>query len=118
MENFLFSLNIILPLAALMALGYIFHKIGLFTDTFIKQGKKFCFYALLSSTLFKNLYDSTLSAIPYNLITLTVLSILGEFVVSIFIAKAIADHKNQIVLTLDQKGYRPRLVGTTGTYSM
>ena len=28
------------------------------------------------------------------------------------------DHKNQIVLTLDQKGYRPRLVGTTGTYSM
>ena len=28
------------------------------------------------------------------------------------------DHKNQIVLTLDQKGYRPKLVGTTGTYSM
>lgn len=96
MEDFLFSLNIILPLAALMAIGYIFHKIGLFSDAFIKQGKKLCFYALLSSTLFKNLYDSTLSSIPYNLITLTVLSILGEFIVSIFIAKAIADHKNQI----------------------
>ena len=28
------------------------------------------------------------------------------------------DHKNQIVQTLDQKGYRPKLVATTGTYSM
>jgi len=28
------------------------------------------------------------------------------------------DHKNQIVRTLDEKGYRPKLVGTTGTYSM
>ena len=28
------------------------------------------------------------------------------------------EHKNQIVRTLDEKGYRPKLVGTTGTYSM
>ena len=28
------------------------------------------------------------------------------------------DHKNQIVRTLDEKGYRTKLVGTTGTYSM
>lgn len=28
------------------------------------------------------------------------------------------DHKNQIVRTLDERGYRPKLVGTTGTYSM
>lgn len=28
------------------------------------------------------------------------------------------DHKNQIVRTLDEKGYRPKLVGTTSTYSM
>ncbi len=28
------------------------------------------------------------------------------------------DHKNQIVRTLEEKGYRPKLVGTTSTYSM
>ncbi len=28
------------------------------------------------------------------------------------------DHKNQIVRTLDERGYRPKLVGTTSTYSM
>ena len=96
MEDFLFSLNIILPLAALMALGYFFHQIGLFSDAFIKQGKKLCFYALLSSTLFKNLYDSTLAETPVNLILLVVLSIIGEFIVSIFIAKALSDNRNQI----------------------
>ena len=96
MEDFLFSLNIILPLAALMALGYIFHQIGLFNDAFIRQGKKLCFYALLSSTLFKNLYDSTLAEAPYNLIVLVILSIIGEFIISIFIAKAISDRRNQI----------------------
>lgn len=96
MEDFLFSLNIILPLAALMALGYFFHQIGLFSDAFIKQGKKLCFYALLSSTLFKNLYDSTITQAPYSLIILVVFSIIGEFVISIFIAKAISERKDQI----------------------
>ncbi len=28
------------------------------------------------------------------------------------------DHKHQIVRTLEERGYRPKLVGTTGTYSM
>ena len=95
MKNLLFSINIVLPLAILLAMGYIFKKQGLFTDSFIKAGNKLCFYVLLSCSLFKNLYDSVLTELPYKLIIFVVISIVAEFVLGIFLAKAIADRKNQ-----------------------
>ena len=96
MSNLLFSLNIVMPMTIMMVIGYLFKKIGLFSSTFIREGKKFCFYVLLSCSLFKNLYDSDLIEIPYNLIILVVVSILIEFFVSLFISKAVAEKKNQI----------------------
>ena len=48
-------------MAILMAMGYLFKKIDLFDDNFIAKGKKLCFYVLLSSSLFKNLYDTSLA---------------------------------------------------------
>ena len=95
MENLLFALNIVLPMAILMAMGYIFKKNGFFTDSFISAGKKFCFYCLLSVSLFKNLYDSSLEAIPGRLIIFVVIAILCEFVISFFVAKIISDNRNQ-----------------------
>jgi len=95
MKNLLFSINIVLPLAILLAMGYLFKKQGLFTDSFIKAGNKLCFYVLLSCSLFKNLYDSVLDEIPYKLIIFVVVSIFMEFVLGIFFARAISDRKNQ-----------------------
>ena len=91
----MFSVNIVLPLALLLALGYLFKKQGLFTDTFIKAGNKLCFYVLLSCSLFKNLYDAVIEEVPYKLIIFVVVSILAEYVIAIFFARAIADRKNQ-----------------------
>ena len=96
MENLLFSLNIILPLAILITLGYIFKKIGFFNDQFISMGKKLCFYVLLACTLFKNLYDSSIDVFPIRLISLVVISIVVEFIVSCLVAKAISDKRNEI----------------------
>ena len=96
MEDFLFSLNIILPLAALMALGYFFHQIGLFSDAFIRQGKKLCFYALLSSTLFKNLYDTSLAQLNMKLVIFVVIAILLEYLSANLIARKLSDERKKI----------------------
>ena len=95
MNNLLFSLNVVMPLAILMAMGYLFKKQGLFTDSFVKAGNKLCFYVLLSCSLFKNLYDSVLTEIPYRFIIFVVISIIAEFILGIILAKAISDRKNQ-----------------------
>ena len=95
MEDLLFSLNIVLPMAILLAMGYIFKQIGFFTDGFISTGKKFCFYCLLSCSLFKNLYDSSLDVLPVRLVIFVVCGIIFEFIAAYFIAQMIADKKDE-----------------------
>ncbi len=92
MNDLLFSLNIVMPMALMMALGYIFKRIGLFDDPFLRSAKKFCFYVLLSCSLFKNLYDSKLDRLPYRFIIFLVISILLEIILSFVFAKLIAEN--------------------------
>ena len=96
MSNFLFSLNIVMPMAILLAIGYLFKRSGFFSDEFIKVAKKFCFYVLLASSLFKNLYDSTLSVFPVKFISFVVIAIFVEVFLSFLFAKAIAEKREQI----------------------
>ena len=96
MSNFLFSLNIVMPMAILLAIGYLFKRSGFFSDEFIKVAKKFCFYVLLASSLFKNLYDSTLSVFPVKFISFVVIAIFVEVFLSFLFAKTIADQREQI----------------------
>ena len=95
MEDLLFSLNIVLPMALLLALGYIFKRTDFFTNEFISTGKKFCFYCLLSCSLFKNLYDSSLDVFPIKLVIFVIIGILAEFIVAYFAAQLIADRKEE-----------------------
>lgn len=82
-------------MAVLLALGYYFKQIGWFTADFIRAGKKFCFYVLLSSSLFKNLYDSDLDAISAGFIIFVIVAILAEFILGWITAHIIADRRNQ-----------------------
>ena len=95
MKDLAFSLNIVMPMTFMMALGYIFRKIGLFDDPFLRTGKKFCFYVLLSCSLFKNLYDSDLDDLPYRFIIYLIIAIFVEIALSFFAAKLIADKKQE-----------------------
>ena len=103
MEDLLFSLNIVLPMALLLTLGYIFKRTGFFTNEFISTGKKFCFYCLLSCSLFKNLYDSSLDVFPVKLVIFVVAGIIVEFIVAYFVAQMIADRKNEKGVTLNSR---------------
>ncbi|MBR3252369.1 MAG: AEC family transporter [Erysipelotrichaceae bacterium] len=82
-------------MAILMAMGYIFKQIGFFSEAFVRGGMKLCFYVLLSSSLFKNLYDSSLADLPIKLIVFVLIFILLDFAVGVIAARILADNKRQ-----------------------
>ncbi len=55
MDNLIFSLNATVPIFLLMVLGYIFKKIGIFNDNFIKTLNSFVFKVALPVLLFSDL---------------------------------------------------------------
>lgn len=58
MENFIVSLNVVLPLLCLMILGFALCKLGLFDDVFLKKCNKLLFKVLLPTLVFYSLYNS------------------------------------------------------------
>ena len=95
MKDLLFSVNTVLPMALLLLMGYGFRKTELFSAEFVAKGNRFCFYVLLSCSLFKNLYDSELSAFPLRMSLFTAAAVLTEFVIAVLLAKHISDEKRQ-----------------------
>lgn len=95
MKEILFSLNIVLPMAILLAMGYVFQRMGLMTREYIKTSNKLCFYVFLAASLFKNLYDSTLSSFPYRMILFVVVMILLQFSASIVAGKQLSEKRNE-----------------------
>lgn len=55
MENLVFSLNATMPIFLMMILGFIFHKIGFFDESFANKMNKFVFVVALPVLLFKDL---------------------------------------------------------------
>jgi len=58
LDNILFSINAVLPLFLLMALGFIFKKVKLGNDAFFSASNKISFKVLLPVMLFINIYDA------------------------------------------------------------
>lgn len=96
MDNLIFAINIVMPMTILLVLGYLLKKSGFIDEHFIAIGKKVCFYIFLSASLFKNIYDSSLSQISYHFFIFVIVAIICEALLSVFIAHRIADKKNEI----------------------
>lgn len=58
MENFIISLNVVLPLLCLMILGFALRKAGLFEESFLKKCNKLLFKVFLPTLVFYSLYHS------------------------------------------------------------
>jgi len=58
MQNFIFSLNIILPLFLLMSLGYGLKHLGMFDPKSLKVLNSLAFKALLPALVFNNIYQT------------------------------------------------------------
>lgn len=79
----LFTLNTIMPVILIMALGYFLKRINFLTPDFLKIGNKTVFYVLLPLLLFKNITDINdisqirMDVIAYVLVLIVILVILG-----------------------------------------
>lgn len=95
MDNLIFSVNAVLPLFLVMAVGYFFRRKGIFTDEFLNAANRFCFTAALPALLFMNAYSSAPAQVfNLKLLTLTVAIILGVVALScLFVPLVVKDLK-------------------------
>ena len=79
------SINAVLPIVLLIALGYLLRRIGVMRDGFIKEGKNLVFKVLMPCSLFVNVYSiSNIRDIRWNVLLYTFVMILFSFVKSLF----------------------------------
>lgn len=90
MENFILSLNVVLPLSLMMALGYVLKLLGLFDDHTLKAVNGVSFKVFLPLLLFSNIYHTDPTGI-FNpkLLLFAAASILVIFCVLFFIISRI-----------------------------
>lgn len=100
MENFILSINVVLPLFITMTLGYFFKSIKLFDEHTVKQMNNLVFKSFLPIFLFYNIYKTDLSVgLRPKLMFFSVLSIISIFLVlCLIIPKIEKDNRRKGVL--------------------
>lgn len=63
MENFIFSLNVTMPIFLVMVLGWFLKQIGMLTDDFVKVANKFNFKVTLPVMLFRDISSVDVRAV-------------------------------------------------------
>ncbi|MCL1882809.1 MAG: AEC family transporter [Defluviitaleaceae bacterium] len=92
LNHFLFSVNTVMPLFFLIALGFILKRTGFLSESFISISNKMLFYILLPTTLFISVYNADFSEISgvgfaaYTIIA-TTLSVVVTWVIARFFIK-------------------------------
>lgn len=78
MDNFIFSLNVVLPLLLLMFLGVFLRKIKIFEEYFLKKLNIFIFKVSLPTLLFNNIYKGEISeTVDLYFVIFAVMAVLG-----------------------------------------
>jgi predicted permease len=82
MEQILFSLNSVIPVALLISLGILLKKLGIINDQFIKSSSVFVFFVSLPALVFKNIAGADFSTLfdPNEVILLLVVIIVIFFI--------------------------------------
>ena len=55
-DSFVVACEAVLPIVVLVVVGYVLKKLGVISESFQKQGNKFCFKVMISTLLFCNIY--------------------------------------------------------------
>lgn len=85
-ENFLISINAVLPLMICMAAGYLFRVMHLVDEPFCRKCNTFCFKTFLPLMIFMNVYNSDLeSAMQPGAFIFAALAVLAVFFLSFLI---------------------------------
>ena len=96
-ENFLFSLNIVLPIFLLIVLGFFLSKKGILTPDFCSRATTLVFYYALPFSLFQSVASSDISQIfELKFVLYAVAASLLLFVISWVLALALIKDRGQI----------------------
>ncbi|MCL2702519.1 MAG: AEC family transporter [Defluviitaleaceae bacterium] len=106
MEPFIFSVNAVMPLVTLAALGYILRRFGIITPAWAAAANKLCFRSFLPVLLFMNIYGAdSLTDVDWGLTLFTFAGILlGFFLGYITQAALVTDRRQKGVVW--QAAYR------------
>ena len=63
MENFIYSINVTMPIFLVMVIGYILKQIGMLNDNFVTVANKFNFKVTLPFMLFKDIAGVDIKAV-------------------------------------------------------
>lgn len=58
MSDLIFSVNAVAPMVIIIALGYLFTRMGILQEPFISQGNRLCYQIFLPLQLFRSIYTS------------------------------------------------------------
>lgn len=86
MSDLLFSLNVVMPIILVVALGYVLKRKKFLSKDFLANANKLVFKVLLPVMLFVNVYNiSGLNEIRWDICLYAVLGILGLFIIGLVV---------------------------------
>lgn len=92
LDIFLFTVNSIMPVVLIMAVGYLLKISGFFTADFLKQANRTVFYVCLPTLLFKNIADiEDISELRFDVIGYAMGAIVIIFIIGLIMASTISD---------------------------
>lgn len=99
-DNFIVSLNAVLPTFLLMAAGWLLHRIGLAEERFLKQLNRITFHAFLPVMLFRNIYSADLrSVLNWPVILLAFGSLMALFfLLCLLVPRLVRDNRQKGVV--------------------
>ena len=96
MDVVIFALNAVLPVVALIALGYVLKRVGFLTKEFVSVGNKLCFRVFLPAMLFINVYKvKNLGSIDLYAALYVVCGIIGAALLGFILATVFIKDRRQ-----------------------
>lgn len=113
MESFLFALNAVAPIVAMMATGYLLKVLGFMTADFTKRANRLCFKVFLPCMLFLNVYKiEDIGGIEPDYIIYVVAVVLFMFLLSFPVVSLITkDNRRRGVLAQTMYRSNHALIG-------
>jgi len=106
LDNFLFSLNVVVPVFVVMFLGYVLKKREVITSGFLASGNKIVYYIGLPALLFRGVYSTEIGAfMDVRFITFTVGAAIAAFFI-IWGVSAIFFKEKAVLASFSQGAYR------------
>ena len=126
LDNFLFSLNVVIPVFMVMFLGYVLKKREVITSGFLSSGNKIVYYIGLPALLFRGVYTTNVREfIDARFILFTLIASIAAFFI-IWGVSAIFLKDKTVLASFAQGAYRgsfallgiPLILNIGGDYAM